>query len=764
MKIILKIAKAELQMIFYSPIAWLILILFTFTASTDLVGLLKGLVQTVAMGYPLTGLTLKLYSGWDGIFTGVQGNLYLFLPLLTMNLMSRELNSGSIKLLYSSPITNTQIILGKYLAMVVYALILMLVLVMYATWGAFKIESFNYELILSGLLGLFLLTCAYASIGLFMSSLTSYQVVAAIGTLTIFTILSMISSWGQNIAFVRDLTYWLSMTGRSTEFVQGMISTENVLYFLLVIALFLSMAILRLQSRRTIKPTWMVVAQYVGVWVVALIIGYGSAQPALKKYYDATTTKRNTITPKSQEIVSKLDGKVTITSYVNLLDQHFWIGMPERINEDRKLFEQYLRFKPDMKLKYVYYYHDVDNPSFDEHFPNLTTEEKFKKMIEINNFDPDMFLTPDEFSKLGVDLSGESYRFVRQIEYDGKKTFLRIFDDNQIFPSEAEITAALKHLVMDLPNVGFVSGHGARATDNFGERAYSMFAQMHNFRHSLINQGFSYTNVTVDKEIPEDVDILVIAELRKPLSENELANIKSYIDRGGNLFIAGEPSRQEIMNPIAELVGAKFAEGTIVRPTVEYPADLTLALPTKEAGKLTYWFDQLAQYGYGITMPGAVEVTHDSASEFQAVPLLQTDSIGYWNEFQTTDFLNDSTTLDASVGEQEGVYNVALALSRPFGDRTQKIIVVGDADCISNGEVTRARPGINAFNYYMITGSFSWLSDNEVPIDVRRPDTPDNNMEISDTTVSVANAIFVWALPGLMLIVALFIWLRRRGR
>lgn len=764
MKIILKIAKAELQMIFYSPIAWLILILFTFTASTDLVGLLKGLVQTVAMGYPLTGLTLKLYSGWDGIFTGVQGNLYLFLPLLTMNLMSRELNSGSIKLLYSSPITNTQIILGKYLAMVVYALILMLVLVMYATWGAFKIESFNYELILSGLLGLFLLTCAYASIGLFMSSLTSYQVVAAIGTLTIFTILSMISSWGQNIAFVRDLTYWLSMTGRSTEFVQGMISTENVLYFLLVIALFLSMAILRLQSRRTIKPTWMVVAQYVGVWVVALIIGYGSAQPALKKYYDATTTKRNTITPKSQEIVSKLDGKVTITSYVNLLDQHFWIGMPERINEDRKLFEQYLRFKPDMKLKYVYYYHDVDNPSFDEHFPNLTTEEKFKKMIEINNFDPDMFLTPDEFSKLGVDLSGESYRFVRQIEYDGKKTFLRIFDDNQIFPSEAEITAALKHLVMDLPNVGFVSGHGARATDNFGERAYSMFAQMHNFRHSLINQGFSYTNVTVDKEIPEDVDILVIAELRKPLSENELANIKSYIDRGGNLFIAGEPSRQEIMNPIAELVGAKFAEGTIVRPTVEYPADLTLALPTKEAGKLTYWFGQLAQYGYGITMPGAVEVTHDSASEFQAVPLLQTDSIGYWNEFQTTDFLNDSTTLDASVGEQEGVYNVALALSRPFGDRTQKIIVVGDADCISNGEVTRARPGINAFNYYMITGSFSWLSDNEVPIDVRRPDTPDNNMEISDTTVSVANAIFVWALPGLMLIVALFIWLRRRGR
>lgn len=63
MKIILKIAKAELQVLFYSPIAWLILILFTFTASTDLVGILKQLVQNIAMGYPLHDLTSYIYSG-----------------------------------------------------------------------------------------------------------------------------------------------------------------------------------------------------------------------------------------------------------------------------------------------------------------------------------------------------------------------------------------------------------------------------------------------------------------------------------------------------------------------------------------------------------------------------------------------------------------------------------------------------------------------------------------------------------------------------
>lgn len=764
MKIILKIAKAELQVLFFSPIAWLILILFTFTASTDLVSLLKQLVQNLAMGYPLHDLTSYMFTGWEGIYSGVQGNLYLFLPLLTMNLMSREYSSGSIKLLYSSPVTNAQIILGKYLSVVVYILVLIAVLGAYAVWGAVKVDHFNYELILSALLGIFLLTCAYAVIGLFMSSLTSYQVVAAVGTLTILTLLSMVSGWGQNIAFVRDITYWLSMTGRSSEFIQGMISTENVLYFLIVIVLFLSMAILRLQSLRTSKPTWVVVSQYAGIWIVALGLGYISSQPVAKKYYDATTTKRNTITPHSQDIVKKLDGKVTITSYVNLLDPHFWIGMPERINEDRKLFEQYLRFKPDMKMKYVYYYHEANNPSFDQRFPNLTTDEKFNKIIEINDYDPKMFMTPDEFGKLGVDLSGEGYRFVREIEYNGKKTFLRIFDDNMIFPSESEITAALKRLVMDLPMVGFLSGRGARPTDHYSERAYSMFAQMKNFRHSLINQGFAYSDISIDEDIPDDINILVIGELREPLSEAELARIKAYIDRGGNLLITSDPGRQEIMNPIVEMLGVRFSPGNIVHPTVEYSADLALGMPTEEAEKLSYMFGTLRSYGYGVAMSGATGVEYDTDKGFDVVSLMKTDSVGVWNELETTDFLNDSVRLNPSAGEVEKAYDLALALSRQVGDRTQKIIVVGDADCISNGEVMRERPGVKAFNYYMILGAFDWFSDGEVPIDVRRPASPDKHMELSESTVTWVKVIFVWLIPGLMFLTALFIWLRRRGR
>ena len=141
MKIIYKIAKAELQSLFFSPIAWLILILYTFQTGMDFAGLVDGVMKGREMGYGVTNGTSRFFGGWDGVLTVVQGYLYLYIPLLTMNLMSRELGSGSIKLLYSSPVTNVQIILGKYLSMLIYALVLVGILVLYVIIGAISAAS-----------------------------------------------------------------------------------------------------------------------------------------------------------------------------------------------------------------------------------------------------------------------------------------------------------------------------------------------------------------------------------------------------------------------------------------------------------------------------------------------------------------------------------------------------------------------------------------------------------------------------------------------
>ena len=321
MKTTWKIAKAELYNLFCSPIAWLILIIFAFQAGLTFSDLIDDQLRYLALGYRPYNLTSRLLLGFGGVFAAMQDNLYLYIPLLTMGLMSKEYSSGSIKLLYSSPVTNTQIILGKYLSMLVYALLLIAVLLLFLVFCALTVEHFDYPFAFTGLLGILLLTCAYAAIGLFMSTLTAYQVVAAVGTLTLLALLNYIGNVGQDIAFVRDITYWLSLSGRSDSLIEGMICSQDVLYFFIVIVLFLVLSILKLKFARTsVKPAvkWM---QYTLTVCVALLVGYTTTRPKLMGYYDATATKANTLTPESQEVMKQLTGGLTITTYVNLLDE-----------------------------------------------------------------------------------------------------------------------------------------------------------------------------------------------------------------------------------------------------------------------------------------------------------------------------------------------------------------------------------------------------------------------------------------------------------
>ena len=250
MKTIFRLAKTELRILFCSPVSWLILVIFAFQAGLSFSDNFGGQLKRQALEYGLGDITLETFAGYVGLMTSMVRNLYLYIPLITMGLMSRELSSGSIKFLYSSPITTRQIILGKYLSMMIYGAMLMAILLIYIIFGAFTIENMDLPLALTGLLGLYLLTCAYAAIGLFMSSITSYQVVAAMGTLAILAVLNFIGDVGQGIAFVRDITYWLSMSGRAYKFLAGMICSEDMLYFIIVISLFILLSIMRLQSGR----------------------------------------------------------------------------------------------------------------------------------------------------------------------------------------------------------------------------------------------------------------------------------------------------------------------------------------------------------------------------------------------------------------------------------------------------------------------------------------------------------------------------------
>lgn len=763
MKTILTIMITELKILFYSPIAWLILIIFTFQAGAEFCTLLGSQVNTQMSGYSLYGATNSVLSGY-GMFSHMLDNLYFYIPLLTMGLVSRELSSGSIKLLYSSPVSNLQIIMGKYLSVMMYGLLLTFILFIFAMVGYISIDNADMPLILTALLGIYLTLCAYGAIGLFMSTITYYQVVAAIGTLVILAILNYVGRIGQDISFVRDITYWLSISGRSESLLSGMLSSKDIIYFVLVISLFIMLSIVKLQGERLKVTRINNVTKYGVTILVVLFLGYISSLPAMSKYYDSTFNKANTLTRESQEVVAKLDGGLKITTYVNFLESNYHKGAPSSINSDKSNFNKYVRFKPEIKMEYVYYYDTVYNSVHEQLYPDLNTKQRFDTLCKIYDHDPKLYKTPLEIRKI-INLSEEGNRFVRVLEREnGNKTFLRIFDDQQVDPSENEITAALKSIIAKSPKVGFVTGHNERNTDGIGDRSYSTFATSRPFRHSLLNQGFIVSDIRLDSPVRDDIDIIVISDMRSPYTDEEMANFDQFLARGGNMIILGEPRRQENMNSILAKFGLRFGKGTIVQPQEERSADLITGSFTNFALGIRGLNGMIGRR-YCVTMPSVCPIeTINYNSGFEVLPLIVTAEKGVWNEMETTNFIDEIPTIDSTKNEREKSFDLMMYAKRSVGEKEQRIFIIGDADCISSGEVTISRKNIAASNYNLIISMFQELSYDNFPITTTKVHPRDCSVSIDNTTMGWLTIFLKWVFPSILLVGYLLIWFIRRGR
>ncbi|TKC62409.1 ABC transporter [Pedobacter hiemivivus] len=763
MKVIYKIAKAELQVLFYSPVAWLVLVIFMFQSALLYTDIFTNLVRAQAMGRELQSATLGIFSGLNGFYPSISKYLFLYVPLLTMGVMSREYNHGSIKLLLSSPITSAQVILGKYLSLMIYGLALTAITAIFAIFTISTVNMVDTPVVLAGLLGIYLLICAYAAIGLFMSSITSYTVVSAMGTLAILAFLGYVSGVAQEITLVRDITYWLSISGRTETFFSGTLTVEDMLYFIIVVGLFLGFAILRLELSKQKNSFVKAASKYVFVFLLAAIVGYVSTIPKMMVVFDVTRNKTNTLSIASQDVVKRLgNSKLTISTFTNMLGQDSYLALPigQKVDIDR--FKRYLRFKPDITLNYYYYYHKTNNPFLDKRYPDLPDKQRYDSLKRV--YDWKFTAGPLESLEKKADLESEDFQFVRLLESDnGKKTFLRVYDDMMRYPSEAEITAAIKRMTMDLPVVGFLNGHGERSSNSENDRGYKKFAQDKRFRYALINQGFDFKDVTLDKDIPAGIRILIVAEPRKPLSAEELGHLQQYINRGGNLILSGEPGQIANVNPIADLLGVKFLPGILVHPLPDFTPDLMMMTPTPEAREFSYYLERQGKNNLPLTMPGAAALEYNTDKGFNVIPLFRTDSAS-WTELETTNFIDDSVRYNPKIGEIQKSHPTVLALSRKVNGKEQKIMVTGDSDWLSNGELGMSRARVMSSNYSLINAAFDWLSDGEVPIDTRRDPSLDTSLSIGEDAWAVFVYVFKWGLPIILIIASLIIWIRRRGK
>lgn len=807
MKTLLRVAGTELRTLFYSPIAWFLMIVFLIQCGIVYLSGIENVAKTQEIGgiglQYIRDLTERIFLSPRGLFGTVMQNLYLYIPLLTMGLISRETSSGTIRLLYSSPIKVREIILGKFVAMMVYSLLLVGIVGIFLVSGLFHVQSPDTGILMTAALGFYLLLCAYSAIGLFMSCLTTYQVVAAVCTFVMIGILSYIGTMWQGIEFVRELTYFLSISGRTEHMLAGLLTTKDVIYFLVIIYIFLGLSIYKLKAGMESKPAIVKAGRYIGVIASALLIGYISSIPSLIGYYDATANKTRTLTPNAQKIIKELgDEPLEVIAYNNLLGRYWFFGSPESYNQNLARWEPYMRFKHNIELKTVRYYDSAfDNPYMFRGYPGKTIKEVAEQYAKSSDISLKGIKTPEEIRKI-IDLRPEMNRYVMQLKYKGKTTFLRVFDDQQMWPGETEVSAALKRLLQaKLPKVGFLTGSLERDIDKMGDREYKALTNLSTFRNSLVNQGFDVDTVSLEnQDVPADISMLVVADPKLELSEATATRLQQYIDKGGNLLIAGEPGKQAILNPLLQPLGVQIMEGMVIQESKEFAPNLVTPDLTDFAANFSKTLAKSKADSMKISMPGVAGLSYTNGGAYSIRPLLLTDGKLSWNRMQKLDLemftsasaksssiqaipvaegtgmvavaqhasmgknqpIAGTVTFSAADGDIRGPIPTALSLTRKVNGKEQRIIVTGDADFMSNSELQRFN--IRTANFAFNTSLFSWLSYGEFPIDTSRPDSKDNRVNVTLDQVDFLRIIYIWVLPGLLLAFGSILLIRRKRK
>ncbi len=228
------IAKRELYAYWASPIAYLVASAFLFLCGIFFVG----------------GVTRSQDATLQSMFGSLSIALIFCAPVLTMRLLSRERDIGTIELLMTAPVRDWEIIAGKYLASLIFYAGMVVVTGLYIpvliAYGDPDLGTIG-----AGYLGLLLLGSAMLALGVLASSLTRNQVVAAV-----IGIVASVSVWLLDIlsgifgSGLRETISYLTPSGHYYHFIDGIIDTRDVVYYASATFVFLFLASKVLEARR----------------------------------------------------------------------------------------------------------------------------------------------------------------------------------------------------------------------------------------------------------------------------------------------------------------------------------------------------------------------------------------------------------------------------------------------------------------------------------------------------------------------------------
>jgi ABC-2 type transport system permease protein len=233
---VLVIARRELGSFFCSPVAYVAMSIFLLCTGFSF-------LDDFAPGQPAEMRHIFEFMVWLLIF---------IIPVLSMGLLAQEFASGTIETLLTAPVNEFEVVVGKFLGSIFFFLVLLaptlLYVVLLRVWG-----QPDFGPILSGYLGIVLVGCLFTSVGLFCSSMTRSQVVAAALTALILFLVTVVPWYAggkANLSGIGSLISDQAVYRRYSDFSKGVIDLGNVVFFLATTVVFLFLSVKVVESRR----------------------------------------------------------------------------------------------------------------------------------------------------------------------------------------------------------------------------------------------------------------------------------------------------------------------------------------------------------------------------------------------------------------------------------------------------------------------------------------------------------------------------------
>lgn len=727
----LVVARRELAAYFFSPVSYLVMALFL-------------VVEGYSFWLFLT-LTNERPAGHGAVLGYFFGGTFLFwlfvmflAAVITMRLVAEERRSGTLEPLLTAPIAEPSVILGKYLGgLAFYAalwaptLLYVLMLRAYAPEGTAP----DAGPIVAGYLGTLVVSSSALAIGLFFSTVTRNQILAAVLSFVTLAMLLLVGALGDTVVrggrFAPAFAY-VNLFRHMEDFGRGIVDSRPLVYHLcwVVLALFAAARALAAGRATSLRRRALI-----EVLLLALILVACNWLGA-RHYWRGDWTRGHTfaLSDKTKQLVRDLHKDVDVIVFMLPTGQ----DANDLYPDVQELLERARRLSPRLHVEYV----DIDREP-----------ERLKTVGKKYGVSGD-----DLVDGVIVVASGDQSKFITRsdlAEYDWAAAEGGGPPPMKEWKGEQALDTALLEVTDEkAPPVCFVTGHGEPAIDGYEPEAYGQLAD------ELRRDHQAPRAITLDRGVPDDCAVTVLAGPDHPLPPPDVYELAKLLERGGRLLVLLGPTFDAQVTRFVD-VGV---EDTLERWGASLRNDVVVDEPRLRGSAVAFAVTE----GYA-DHPITRRLMHHQTiwTDVREVRAKPGNGLGPTELIHTSDDGWGETDLGIFRAQAELRYDPGKDVKGPvpFGvavERTEgtgkgaRLVVYGSSEVASN------RVLLAAYNRDLLLSSFAWLEHREPRIAIGPRPTEHLKLALDDTKLSRVLWICVVFLPLCVLLVGGGVfWVRR---